>query len=98
VVVHGQATQTTNGNELLVTTQNGAGTKHSATDRQSSSIPRGSSTYFLRPRRFQHGHQPGSDEHAVAVLFGHLGSDGRVVLVNHTGVTAALMQPWIPRR
>jgi filamentous hemagglutinin family protein len=86
VVVHGQATQTTNGNQLTVITQNGAGTKHSAIDWQSFSIPKGSSTYFL---------QPDANSTVInrvvtntpSLLFGNLGSNGHVVLVNHTGVT-----------
>ncbi|WP_395667579.1 filamentous hemagglutinin N-terminal domain-containing protein [Rhodoferax sp.] len=86
VVVHGQATQTTNGNQLTVVTQNGAGTKHSAIDWQSFSIPKGSSTYFQ---------QPDANSTVInrvvtntpSLLFGNLGSNGHVVLVNHTGVT-----------
>jgi filamentous hemagglutinin family protein len=86
VVVHGQATQTTNGNQLTVVTQNGAGTKHSAIDWQSFSIPKGSSTFFQ---------QPDANSTVInrvvtntpSLLFGNLGSNGHVVLVNHTGVT-----------
>ena len=86
VVVHGQATQTTNGNQLTVVTQNGVGTKHSAIDWQSFSIPKGSSTYFQ---------QPDANSTVInrvvtntpSLLFGNLGSNGHVVLVNHTGVT-----------
>jgi filamentous hemagglutinin family protein len=86
VVVHGQATQTTHGNQLLVTTQNGAGTKHAAIDWQSFSIPKGSGTYFQQP-------DAASTvinrvvTNTPSLLFGNLGSNGRVVLVNHTGVT-----------
>jgi len=46
VAIQGQATMATNGNKLLVTTQNGAGTNHSAINWQSFSIPAGNTTYF----------------------------------------------------
>lgn len=86
VAIHGQATQTTHGNQLLVTTQNGAGTNHSAINWQSFSIPTGSSTYFA---------QPGVASTVInrvvtntpSLIFGTLGSNGNVVLVNQSGIT-----------
>ena len=86
VAVVGSMTTSTQGNKLTVTTQNGAGTNHSAINWQSFSIPQGSSTYFQQP----------SSSSAVinrvvtntpSQLFGTLGSNGHLVLVNQAGIT-----------
>ena len=84
-VVHGQAQFQQQGNTLLVTTRNGAGTQHSAIDWRAFSVPAGSSTRFL---------QPGADSTAInrvtgpspSEIFGSLSSNGRLVLVNPAGV------------
>lgn len=86
VAIQGQATFTSNGNQLLVTTQNGAGLNHSAINWQSFSIPTGSSTYFQ---------QPAASSTVInrvltnnpSQIFGALGSNGNVVLVNQSGIT-----------
>lgn len=86
VPVHGQATFTNpQPNRLVVTTQNGAGTRHSAIDWQSFSIPQGSSTFFQQPDAASTsinrvlGNNP-------SAIFGTLGSNGRLVLVNPAGI------------
>ncbi len=86
VAAVGQATMTANGSQLLVSTQNGAGLNHSAINWQSFSIPGGSSTYFQ---------QPSSTSTVInrvvsstpTQIFGTLGSNGNVVLVNQSGIT-----------
>ena len=86
VAISGQATLTSNGNQLLVTTQNAAGTNNSAINWQSFSIPTGSSTYFLQPNA-------GSTSinrvvtNTPSLIFGTLGSNGNLVLVNQSGIT-----------
>ena len=88
VALVGQATMTSSGNNLLVTTQNGAGATHSTIDWQSFSIPKGNSTYFLQPNA-------GSTSINRVVtstpsqLFGTLGSNGNLVLVNQSGITVS---------
>lgn len=86
VAVVGSMTTATQGNQMTVTTQNGAGTNYSAINWQSFSVPQGSSTYFQQP----------SSSSAVinrvvtntpSQLFGTLGSNGRLVLVNQSGIT-----------
>ncbi|MEI8158669.1 MAG: filamentous hemagglutinin N-terminal domain-containing protein, partial [Burkholderiales bacterium] len=86
VALVGQATMTSSGNNLLITTQNGVGASHSAIDWQSFSIPKGSSTYFQQPNA-------GSTSinrvvtNTPSQLFGTLGSNGNLVLVNQSGIT-----------
>lgn len=86
VAIHGQATVTSNGNQMLVTTQNGAGTNHSAINWQSFSIPTGSGTYFQQPNA-----NSTSINRVVSntpsQIFGTLGSNGKLVLVNQSGIT-----------
>src|SRR3990172_7826601 len=48
-VISGQASLAQQGNSLVVTTQNGAGTTHSAINWQSFSVPAGSTTRFNQP-------------------------------------------------
>jgi filamentous hemagglutinin family protein len=89
VAIQGQATFTSNGSQLLVTTQNGAGLNHSAINWQSFSIPAGSSTYFQ---------QPAASSTVInrvltnnpSQIFGTLGSNGNVVLVNQSGITVGV--------
>ena len=84
--IHGQATFTNpQPNSLLVTTQNGAGTRYSAINWQSFSIGAGSSAYFAQP-----------DAASLSInrvvtntpsqLFGTLSSNGQIVLVNQSGI------------
>ena len=86
VVVQGQASFTANGNNLLVTTQNGAGLNHSAINWQSFSVPSGSTTYFQQPNA-----SSTSINRVVtntpSQIFGTLGSNGNLVLVNQSGIT-----------
>jgi filamentous hemagglutinin family protein len=86
VAIVGQASMATSGNQLTVTTQNGAGTNHSAINWQSFSIPQGNSTYFQ---------QPGAASTVInrvvtntpSQIFGTLGSNGSLLLVNQSGIT-----------
>jgi filamentous hemagglutinin family protein len=82
--VWGSATFQRNGNNLLVTTTNGAGNR-SVLNWQSFSVPAGSTTWFQQPdaastsiNRVTGGVR--SD------IFGTLGSNGRLVLVNPSGI------------
>ena len=82
----GSATLTQSGSRLTVTTQNGAGTNHSAINWQSFGVAAGTSTWFA---------QPGSTSTSInrvlgpdpSAIFGTLGSNGRLVLVNPAGIT-----------
>lgn len=84
--VVGSATLSQSGSRLTVTTRNGAGTNHSAINWQSFSIPAGTSTWFT---------QPGSNSTSInrvtgpdpSAIFGTLGSNGKLVLVNPAGIT-----------
>ncbi|MDO8755827.1 MAG: YDG domain-containing protein, partial [Polaromonas sp.] len=86
VAVHGQAGFNTGvPNKLLVTTQNGVGTNHSAINWQSFSLPAGNTTYFQQPNA-------GSTvinrvvTNTPSLIFGALGSNGNLVLVNQSGI------------
>ena len=86
MVIHGQATVSNpQPNTLLVTTQNGAGTNHSAINWQSFSIPVGNSARFVQPNS-------GSTSinrvvtNTPSVLLGSLSSNGTLVLVNQSGI------------
>lgn len=86
VAVVGQMQTSTQGSQTTITTQNGAGLNYSAINWQSFSIPQGSSTYFQQPNA-------GSAvinrvvTHTPSQLFGTLGSNGHLVLVNQAGIT-----------
>lgn len=84
--VHGTASFTRNGSNLLVTTTNGAGTGHSAIDWRSFSVPGGSVTHFQQPTAASTSINRvlGPDPSAI---FGTLSSNGRLVLVNPAGIT-----------
>lgn len=84
--VHGTASFTRNGSNLLVTTTNGAGTGHSAIDWRSFSVPGGSVTHFQQPTAASTSINRvlGPDPSAI---FGTLSSNGRMVLVNPAGIT-----------
>ena len=85
VAIAGQATMAANGKQLLVTTQNAVGANHSAINWQSFSIPAGNTTYFQQPNA-------GSTvinrvvSNTPSALFGTLGSNGSLVLVNQSGI------------
>ncbi len=86
VAIHGQAQITQPAaNQLRVTTQNGAGTNHSAIDWQGFSIGAGAGVYFQQP-----GATSTSINRVVtntpSQLFGNLGSNGHLVLVNQAGI------------
>ncbi|MDQ6882420.1 MAG: filamentous hemagglutinin N-terminal domain-containing protein, partial [Pseudomonadota bacterium] len=70
----------------MVTTQNGAGTQHSAINWQSFSVPAGSFTRFNQP-----GATSSSINRVVGAdpssIFGTLSSNGKLVLVNPAGIT-----------
>jgi filamentous hemagglutinin family protein len=86
VPIVGQATFATTGNQLLVTTQNGAGANHSAINWQSFSIPVGSGTYFQQPTAASTSINR-VVTNTPSQLFGTLGSNGNLVLVNQSGIT-----------
>ncbi len=84
--VHGGATfSTSQPNRLTVTTTNGAGSNHSAINWNSFSIGSGSTTNFV---------QPSSSSTSInrvvtntpSQLFGTLSSNGKLVLVNQSGI------------
>ncbi|OYT92643.1 MAG: hypothetical protein CFE43_07230 [Burkholderiales bacterium PBB3] len=85
VVVAGQATMASTGNNLLVTTQNAAGTNHSVINWQSFSIPQGSTTYFQQPSATSTSINR-VVTNTPSQLFGTLGSNGNLVLVNQAGI------------
>ena len=86
VAIHGQATfQTPQPNTLLVTTQNGAGTNHSAINWQSFSIPTGSTTQIVQPNATSMSINRVVTK-TPSTLFGTLRSNGQVVLVNQAGI------------
>ena len=83
--IHGQASLSQQGSKLLVTTQNGAGTNHSAIDWQSFSIPVGSTTHFQQPDAASLSiNRVAGNNHSA--IFGTLSSNGRLVLVNPSGI------------
>lgn len=84
--IHGTATLTRQGANLLVTTQNGAGTRHSAINWQSFSIPGGSTTHFAQPDAASTSINRVLGANPSAI-FGTLSSNGRLVLVNPAGIT-----------
>ena len=85
VAVVGQAGMVNQGNKLTVTTQNGTGTNHSAINWQSFSIPSGSTTYFQQPSATSTSINR-VVTNTPSQLFGTLGSNGKLVLVNQSGI------------
>ena len=83
--IHGTAVLQQNGANLSVTTQNGAGTSHSAINWQSFNVPGGSTTHFAQPNAASTsinrvlGNNP-------SAIFGTLSSNGKLVLVNPSGI------------
>ena len=84
-MIHGQASLQQQGNSLVVTTQNGPGSRHSAINWQSFSVPSGSVTHFRQP-------DTGSTSinrvlaNNPSAIFGTLSSNGRLVVVNPAGI------------
>ena len=83
--IHGQANLLQQGNSLIITTQNGAGTNHSAINWQSFSVPGGSTTRFNQPnaQSLSINRVLGNNPSAI---YGTLSSNGRLVLVNPSGI------------
>ena len=84
-VIHGQAGFSSNGNNLTITTLNGAGTRHSAINWQSFSVPAGSITQFNQPSATSTSINRVIGANPSAI-FGKLNSNGRLVLVNPAGI------------
>jgi len=83
--IHGQASLSQQGSKLVVTTQNGVGTNHSAINWQSFSVPGGTTTHFQQPgaSSLSINRVVGNDPSSI---FGTLSSNGRLVLVNPAGI------------
>lgn len=86
VAVHGQINLVSTAKTLNVTTQNGAGTSHSAINWQSFSIPAGNATYFQQPSAVSTVINR-VVTNTPSLIFGSLSSNGKLVLVNHAGIT-----------
>ena len=86
VAVHGQASYSTQGSQLTITTVNGAGTRHSAINWQAFSVLQGSATRFNQPDAASTSINRvlGGDP---SKILGTLSSNGRLVLVNPAGIT-----------
>src|SRR4051812_18678779 len=84
-VIHGSAILQQDGARTTITTTNGAGTRHSALDWRSFSVPAERSVYFSQPdaASMAINRVTGSDPSSI---FGTLGSNGRLVLVNPNGI------------
>ena len=84
--IFGGASVTQSGTRTTITTVNGAGANHSALDWRSFSVPGGTSVWFAQPNAGSTsinrvlGGDPSS-------IYGTLGSNGRLVLVNPAGIT-----------
>ncbi len=86
VAVHGQAAISTPApNQLRVVTHNGAGTNHSAINWQSFSVSPGSSATFVQPSAASVSINR-VVTNTPSALFGNLSSNGRLVLVNPSGI------------
>ncbi len=90
VAIHGQATfDTSQANTLQVTTQNGAGTSHSAINWQSFSIPVGNTTNIVQPSATSLSINR-VVTNTPSELFGTLRSNGQVLLVNQAGIAVGV--------
>ena len=85
-VIHGQATVVQRGANVVVTTQNGAATNHSAINWQSFSVPAGSTAQFIQPTAASTSINRVISANPSAI-FGTLSSNGKLVLVNPSGIT-----------
>jgi filamentous hemagglutinin family protein len=83
--IHGAASMAVQGNHTVITTQNGAGSNHSALNWQSFGVAAGTTTQFNQPSAASTsinrvlGNNP-------SAIFGTLSSNGRLVLVNPAGI------------
>ncbi|MDB5915458.1 MAG: exoprotein, partial [Ramlibacter sp.] len=84
-VIHGEARLQQQGGSLTVTTANGAGTRHSAIDWRSFSVPGGSTTHFQQPTIDSTSINRVTGGNPSQIL-GTLSSNGRLVLVNPAGI------------
>lgn len=84
-VIHGGATVTYSGANAVIRTTNGAGTRHSAINWQSFSVPAGSVTRFIQPsaNSTSINRVLGDDPSAI---YGTVRSNGNLVLVNPRGI------------
>jgi large exoprotein involved in heme utilization and adhesion len=96
VAIQGQATFANQGNLLTVTTQNGAGTSHSAINWQSFSIPAGNTTNFLQPSAASTVINR-VVTNTPSLIFGTLSSNGRLVLSISRASRWARARWWTPR-
>jgi|GEM_PF-1104471 len=86
VAVHGQALITQPAaNQLRVVTQNGAGTSHSAINWQSFSISAGAAATIVQPTASSLSINR-VVTNTPSAIFGNLSSNGRLVLVNQSGI------------
>lgn len=85
VAIQGQATMASTGKVLTVTTQNAAGTNASAINWQSFSIGAGDTTRINQPNATSMSINR-VVTNTPSVLFGTLSSNGKVVLVNQSGI------------
>ena len=83
--IQGQATMVTHGKVLTVTTQNASGTNASAINWQSFSIPAGHTTRIEQPNAASLSINR-VVSNTPSVLLGTLSSNGKVVLVNQSGI------------
>ncbi|HEX2544696.1 MAG TPA: filamentous hemagglutinin N-terminal domain-containing protein [Ramlibacter sp.] len=83
--IHGNATLTQLGSRTTVVTVNGVGTQHSAIDWRSFGVPGGSTVFFTQPdaASLSINRVLGGDPSKIQ---GALGSNGRLVLVNPSGI------------
>ena len=87
VAIQGTAAFNTSlANKLVVTTTNGAGTNHSALNWNSFSIGAGNTTQFVQPNAASMSINR-VVTNTPSQLFGTLSSNGKIVLVNQSGIT-----------
>nr|WP_240980402.1 filamentous hemagglutinin N-terminal domain-containing protein [Ramlibacter agri] len=84
-VLHGTATLQQDGAHTTITTGNGAGTRHSAIDWRSFSVPAQGKVYFAQPDALSTSINRVTGPDPSSIL-GTLGSNGRLVLVNPAGI------------
>ena len=86
VAVHGSASfSNPANNKLVVTTQNGAGSSHSAINWNTFSIGAGATTQFVQPSAASMSINR-VVTNTPSQLFGTLSSNGQIVLVNQSGI------------
>src|SRR6059058_583514 len=83
--IHGNATKVEHGASTTVNTVNGAGTNHSVLNWDSFGIPKGTTVYFNQPSASSTSINRVVQPNPSAID-GALGSNGRLVLVNPSGI------------